>query len=336
MKRFDVPIVLFIFKRKKAIDIIKRIEHVKPKRLYIIADGIRNIDEKKEVDECRRLVEKAITWDCEVIKNYSEKNRGVYENIGLGAKWVFEREKYAIFLEDDNLPELTFFPFCKELLDKYQEDTRVLWVCGTNYLGKYNTEDKSSYMFTKHMLPCGWASWSNKFNAFYDGDLELCDNEIILSKVKKQYYNNCVYNQYKDSWLSEYKKIKLGEKPSSWDYQMDFAIKANGLYGICPSNNQIKNIGVDEYSIHGGTTFDNIMTKRFCGMESYPIEFPLVHPTVVLPDERFEKSIANIILYPLKMRIKIKLSKTIKKVLGVSENTSLKNAFKNLKRLKEK
>jgi hypothetical protein len=26
-------------------------------------------------------------------------------NIALRAKWVFEREKWAIFLEDDNLPE---------------------------------------------------------------------------------------------------------------------------------------------------------------------------------------------------------------------------------------
>jgi hypothetical protein len=45
--------------------------------------------------------------------------------------------------------------------------------------------------------------------------------------------------------MSERHRIERGERPISWDYQMDFSIKAYGLYGICPCKNQIKNIGVD-------------------------------------------------------------------------------------------
>lgn len=330
MDRFNIPIVLFIFRRKKAVEIVKRISKVKPKKIYIIADGGRNKKEEEEVQECRKLVEEAINWDCELIKNYSEMNRGVYSNIGLGAKWVFDREESAIFLEDDNLPEVTFFKFCEELLEKYKTDTRVLWICGTNYLGKYNSSEECSYVFTKHMFPCGWASWSDKFNKFYDGNLELCQKEEVLSRIKNEYYNKKVYKQYRNSWLSEYQKIKSGKKPSSWDYQMDFSIKANGLYGICTCRNQIKNIGVDEYSIHGGSSFENIMTKRFCGMESYPIEFPLKHPTTILPDENFEKKIADIILYPLKTRVIIRMSKIVRRILKVPEDISLTTSIKDI------
>ena len=294
MSRFDIPVVVFIFKRDKAVEVIKRIAEVKPLKLYILADNGRNEKEQAEAKRCRELVEEAITWDCEVIKNYATENRGVFENIGMGARWVFEREKRAIFLEDDNLPEITFFQYCKEMLEMYEDDTRILWVCGTNYLGKYPTEDGASYVFTKHMLPCGWASWSDKFLKFYDGSLRLCENELILSRVKREYVDKRIFKQYSRCWAAERRKIEAGKKPWSWDYHIDFALKANGLYGISPCYNQIKNIGVDGHATHGGSTFGDRLTRRICGMDTYTLSFPLNHPSAVLPDITYEKEISKI------------------------------------------
>lgn len=317
MEQFDIPVVLFIFKRDKAVDIVKRIAEVKPRKLYLLADEGRNDEEKTLVAQCRKSVEEAITWNCEVIKNYAEENRGVYQNIGQGAIWVLRQEKWAIFLEDDNLPEVSFFTFCKEMLVRYENDTRILWICGTNYLGDYRPINGDSYVFTRHMLPCGWASWGNKFERFYNGDLSLCDNQTVMSRIKDVYYNKKIYEQYRESWLGEYYKIKSGKRPISWDYQMDLSIKANNLFGICPCKNQIKNIGVDEYSIHGGNSFQSVMTKRFCGMDSYDMEFPLQHPITVMIDPVFEKKIGKIILFPLKQRIKGKVAKLVRKLLRV-------------------
>ena len=124
MIKFNIPVVLFIFKREKAVEVINRLSIVKPTKLYILADQGRNEEERIAVEKCRKMVEKAINWDCKIIKNYANENRGVYQNIGEGAKWVLRREKWAIFLEDDNLPEITFFEFCKEMLEKYENDNR--------------------------------------------------------------------------------------------------------------------------------------------------------------------------------------------------------------------
>lgn len=147
---FDIPVVLILFKRKDTVlQIVEKLRQARVNKIYLISDQGRNSEEIKRVNETRRAIEQAIDWECTVIKNYAEENRGVYGNIALGAKWVFEREKYAIFLEDDNLPELTFFPYCKELLNRYENDTRIMWICGTNYLGKYQAQDGASYMFTK-------------------------------------------------------------------------------------------------------------------------------------------------------------------------------------------
>lgn len=325
---FDVPVVLFIFKRTKAVEIIKRISEVKPQRLYIIADYGRNDEEKKLADQCRELVESAIDWDCELIKNYAEENRGVYKNIALGAMWVFEREARAIFLEDDNLPEVTFFRFCQEMLDRYNDDQRILWICGTNYLGKYDSPYNHSYCFTSHMLPCGWASWADKFCRCYDGDLKLMDDPFVMNNIQYEYCNKDVYEQYIGYSKAEKRRIQSNAKPLSWDYQMDFSIKSNHLLGICPCNNQIKNIGVDEFSTHGGYDLSMVMTQRFCGMESYPMEFPLVHPDSVLRDMEFEKQIGKIILYPLGHRIKNKLQAVARKILHIPESKSVRQHIK--------
>ena len=332
MDGFDIPVALFLFRRMKAVEIVKRLALVKPRKLYLLADQGRNDQEIAEAKACREAVEQAITWDCQVVRHYAGENRGVYGNIAGGAKWVLRQERWAIFLEDDNLPEETFFPFCKEMLERYEDDTRILWICGTNYLGDYQSPDGASYVFTRHMLPCGWASWSGKFERFYDGELKLCENETVMSRVGKVYYNKAVYEQYRSSWMSEYRRIQSGAGPRSWDYQMDLTIKAHNLFGICPCRNQIKNIGVDGYSVHGGTSYGIEMAKRFCGMDSYPLEFPLRHPATVLQDDCFERKIAKIILYPLKNRIIRRLSHMIRRVLPVPADKRLgaylKDGFK--------
>ncbi len=328
---FNIPIVLFIFKRRDKIQlIIDRIKQIEAKKIYIIADGARNKEEENEVIECREKVEKAIDWDCEIIKNYAEENRGVYENIAGGARWVFEKEESAIFLEDDNLPEISFFKYCKELLEKYKDNEKILWICGTNYLGKYEPKDGSSYMFTKNLMPCGWASWGQKFNKHYDGTLKNIDNTEKLQIFKESYKNKKLYKQQLECAKKERKRIDKNLKPRSWDYQMTFSIRANDLYGISPKYNQITNIGVDENSIHGGNSYKNIMTRRFCSIPSYSLEFPLKEPNEISINNDYEKKIDKIILYPLRYRVLNKVSKIIRQIFNIQEEESIKRYFKSL------
>lgn len=329
MQQFDIPIAIFFFKRiEKTQLIIKRLAVLKPKKLYLLGDGPRDSNEAVSVDECRRLVEDKINWDCEIIRRYAQTNIGVYENIAGGVKWVFEREENAIFLEDDNLPEISFFQFCKEMLLYYKEDNRILWICGTNYLLDYQPQDDSSYVFTHNMMPCGWASWGNKFMKYYDGELKLWNDPYINKRVRAMKYDSNLHNQDINCWERESYRIKNNQKPGSWDYQMSFTIRAHGLYGIIPKYNQITNIGVDMDSIHGGTSFKNVMTRRFCGLPTKEMNFPLKHPKIVKTDVVFEKRIAKIITYPLSIRIKCHIIWFIKKVLFINQQENLLSSIK--------
>lgn len=321
---FDIPVVLITFKRTDTVlQIIERVKVVQPQKIYILSDQGRNSEEIEMVEKCRKEIESAINWPCNVIKNYAEKNRGVHANIGLGAKWVFQREKYAIFLEDDNLPEITFFEYCRELLLKYENDSRVLWVCGTNYLGEYEPRNGASYVFTRHLLPCGWASWAEKFNKWYDDELTLINDKYIVKEMQQTYADKRLYKQQLDSIYREQRRMLREGKFASWDYHMAITIRANNLLGIAPCKNQIKNIGVDGLSTHGGNSMTNIMTKRFCGMESFPLQLPMVHPKTVLVDSEFENKISDIILFPFQYRIKEKINRCMKKMMGIDIDESL-------------
>lgn len=323
--QFDIPVVLFMFKRTDTtLKIVKRIGEVAPLKIYLMSDAGRNEEEQKLVNECRNAVENAIDWPCEVIKNYAETNRGVYANIGLGAIWVFEREEKAIFLEDDNLPEITFFEYCRECLNQYESDKSIFWVCGTNYLQKCFPANQVSVFKSKHLMPCGWASWSTKFRRYYDADFSLTQKVDWEKVLKEKYKDKRLYTQQKRSIVGELDRKKTAGRYSSWDYQTAFSIRMNDLWGIVPVNNQIKNIGVDEFSAHGGNSFNYEMTKRFCGIETTPLELPLK----LLPSEQlsveFEDDIGKIILFPLKSRIILGL----REKLNLPTNVRLRHALK--------
>lgn len=321
------PVVLFIFKRKQTLArIMERIAQAAPERLYIVADQGRDEAEKALAEECRNLVESLVTWDCELVKDYASENRGVFAQIGLGAERVFEKEDTAIFLEDDNLPDPTFFPYCEEMLRRYAADERVLWVCGTNYLGKYKNDN--SFYLSRQLTPCGWASWADKFTRFYDKDLTLTDTHGWKRVVKSHYLDRRLYRQQMRDILAERTRRNEGTRYQSWDFHMNLTIRYHGLYSIVPSVNLIENIGVDEFGTHGtpqqGDALSDIMTQRFCEVPTQPLSFPLDLCDSGLLNPEFERKIGEIILYPAKYRIPMEIKDFIKMFIGVKPGKSIR------------
>jgi hypothetical protein len=324
-EKFDIPVVFIIFKRlEKSKQILSRIAQVEPSKIYLISDEGRNEEERSAVMRCRAEIEAAITWECTIIKDYAEENKGCFDRIGLGALRVFKQEKWAIFLEDDNLPELSFFYYCRDLLKEYERDDRVLWICGTNYLEQCAFESGADYGFTQHMLPCGWASWSEKFTKCYDKDFSLYTREN-KAYLKKNYCSKSLFRKDSKNWERELSFLKEKGRFASWDYQMCFSLRMHNKMGIMPKYNQIENIGVDSAAAHGGTTFNAVMTQRFCGMKSHPLTFPLKHPNEVEIDPIIEKRLEKIILPPVEFHPVWALYGMIHKLLKVPDNTSIRS-----------
>lgn len=132
-----------------------------------------------------------IDWDCEVHRNYQEKNLGCDPSEFLSQQWAFSLTDKCIVLEDDDVPSLSFFTFCKEMLDKYEDDPRVTMVAG------FNTDEDSrkhlkavngtvpDYFFTRAFSIWGWASWARVIRNL-DGEYGFVHDKAQFEKLKEK------------------------------------------------------------------------------------------------------------------------------------------------------
>lgn len=285
-------VTFIIFNRpdttQKVFDAIRR---AKPSKLFIIADGPRKnkIGEVEKCIEVRKIID-GIDWECEVYKNYAETNLGCKERFSSGLNWVFSQVEESIILEDDCLPEPTFFDFCNELLEKYRYDNRVMAISGNNFQSGIK-RSKYSYYFSCFPHSWGWATWKRAWH-YFDVDISLYPTIKDSSWLK----NILKYRSSRLYWNSRFKFAQSKANSSVWDFQWVFANWTQNGLTITPNVNLVSNIGFGEGATH---------TKLRNFLSEFPTEaqaFPLQHPPYVIRDidadlfseNKFYKNLSNI------------------------------------------
>src|SRR5258708_3549575 len=170
---FNTPILFLIFNRPfPTRRVFAEIRKARPAKLFVAADGPRP-DKPEDLETCRetREIIKDIDWPCEVQTLFRDKNLGCGVAVSGAITWFFQNVEQGIILEDDCLPDPSFFPFCTELLERYKDDERILLISG-NFLQQKNKKFmvKASYYGTLIPHLWGWASWRRAW-AKYDFNL---------------------------------------------------------------------------------------------------------------------------------------------------------------------
>jgi hypothetical protein len=109
------PVLLIIFNRPHTTQqVFDRIREVKPKRLYIAADGPRPQvpTDAERCAETRRIVEQ-VDWDCEVKTLFQEHNLRCGVAPATAISWLYANEETGIILEDDCVPSKAFSGFAR-------------------------------------------------------------------------------------------------------------------------------------------------------------------------------------------------------------------------------
>lgn len=128
----DVPVLILFFNRPQQLSqVFEQVKKARPSRLFLYQDGARNEHDLPGIKACREIVSQ-IDWECEVERFYQEKNFGCDPSEYISQKWAFSKVDKCIVLEDDDVPSVSFFRFCKEMLDKYEHDTRISMIAGFN------------------------------------------------------------------------------------------------------------------------------------------------------------------------------------------------------------
>ena len=158
----NTPILFLVFNRPQHTRLaLERIRLARPPRLYVHCDGARSqvAGELEKVEKVRAMIREGIDWDCSVKTLYRDENQGLRQGVFGAINWFFEAEPFGIVLEDDCVPDLSFFPFCEEILEYYKDDEQVMHI-GCSNLAEHFTEGlPASYVFSRFSFVWGWAGW---------------------------------------------------------------------------------------------------------------------------------------------------------------------------------
>ena len=287
----DVAVLCIFFARPEQFEkSFETVRKARPKVLLLWQDGPREgrEDDIANIKKCREIAEN-IDWECEVYKNYHEKNMGCDPSTHLSHKWAFSIVYKCIILEDDIVPSQSFFPFCKELLDKYENDTRIDRICGqTLYDGV--PDKRFSYFFGRTGSSWGWASWRRVAES-WETEYDFLKDEYYIDLGEKRFG----HKRYKKTL--EAAKKRAAEGVAYWEHIVGFRTTLQSGLVIYPVVNLIENVGTSANATHAP---DNIAElpkeiQRMFLTRAENIKFPLKHPPYVIEDYHYFKKMMKIL-----------------------------------------
>lgn len=240
MDAFKTPILFLIFNRLETTkQVFQKIKEAKPKKLFIAADGPREkiINEKETCDDVRNYVLNNIDWDCEVKTLFRKNNLGSGKAVSEAITWFFKYVDQGIILEDDCLPNNSFFEFCEKMLNKYKDEENIYSINGFNPYPIEITGAWQNYCLIKMPHMWGWATWKSAWKK-YDFDMK---------KLSTPEFENILINIWQKKRFVKYWKNILKDtknnKIDTWDYQWTYLIWMNNGLCITPKYSLIKNLG---------------------------------------------------------------------------------------------
>lgn len=281
--KIDIAVLILFFNRPDSLRaMFEEVRKARPSRLFLYQDGPRDERDLPGIEACRKVVED-IDWECDVRRLYRERNFGCDPSNFLSQKWAFSMADKCIVLEDDDIPSQSFFPFCKEMLDRYEHDTRICMITGINYDEK-TPGMPYDYFFATTFSISGWASWRRVIDqwdehyTFLDDayNMQQLEDFIKERKYQKDFVEFCRYHR------------KSGK--AYFETIFHAAIFFNSGMSIVPRVNMINNLGACGEGVHLSGTNATMPRayRRIFEMGRHELDFPLRHPRYVIENVKYK------------------------------------------------
>jgi hypothetical protein len=270
------PILLTLFNRpRETREVFNCLKQIRPSKLLIACDGPREdyAEDHLLCAEVQRIIADEITWPADIITNFSPLNLGLRQRIASAITWALEHSDRVIVLEDDCLPDPSFFRFCTELLDRYKDDSRVGVITGDNFQPE-GFQCDASYYFSRYPHCWGWATWRRAWELYDDGMSDW--PEVRESRWLKDLFPHPLEALY---WRQIFDGTYSG-KIQSWAYRWTYSCWRHGLLTATPVRNLVTNIGTGAAA---SNTRDPERGKH--DLEAWAMTFPLAHAVDVTRDQ---------------------------------------------------
>lgn len=244
LKSLSTPVLFLAFNRpEKTERVFNSIRAVRPQKLYVAVDGPRAGREDDLINsDLVKAIVKNVDWPCEVHYLFHEKNLGCSLSGYTAWKWIMESEDRMIFVEDDGLGSSDAFYFIEEMLERYKDNPRVVYVGAVNYGPKYG---EASYFYSRIPSATYFMGTWKRVIEDYEYLMESFKDTRNSNSFKSSFVNwqeRKVYMQLFDSYVRSTQK---GPKQNTYDIQMSYLSFKNKAFCIYPNVNLAANIGLD-------------------------------------------------------------------------------------------
>lgn len=326
----DVPVAMIFFNRPEQLKkVFETVKNARPSKLFLIQDGPRpnNESDIENVKKCRKVFDD-IDWECDVVKDFSDVNLGCGKRIFTGLNKCFEQVDRLIILEDDCVASESFFPFCKEMLEKYVDNDKVGMITGMNHLNTYNAV-KSDYFFARVGSIAGWATWRRTWDKV-DFNMDFLDDEETVHILKGIDENDPVLGKVYSTACEKRETLKNGGKLSSWSTQFGIAAILNYPLIIVPRMNLMTNIGLTAESANSVKSIKLVphRMRPLYNLKLYEFDFPLKHPKYIVDDCEYDSLVNNFMRPPKAIHFLNKVESVLLRIMY----GDFKSLFAGLKR----
>ena len=269
----DIAVLLLFFTRSDTFaKVFEAVRQARPSKLLLYQDGPRGERDRAGIEACREIVSDAhIDWECELHRHYLDHNEGCDPSGFRSHRWAFSLADKVIVLEDDVVPSQSFFPFCKEMLDRYEYDERISMIAGFN-IDEVTPDCTDSYFFTSAFSIWGWASWRRVAERWDPSYGFMHDHETVRRSDMMQ-----MFRDHSQSGKEFFETI----------YWADMLL--HDSLAIMPAQNQINNIGLMGDSTHFSAELKTTphRIRRMFTMQRHELPFPLTHPTTIVENKAY-------------------------------------------------
>ncbi|MCU0334663.1 MAG: hypothetical protein MUF62_06385 [Chitinophagaceae bacterium] len=259
----DTPVAIIFYNRPAHLQaLLQVLAAVRPTRLFAICDGPKNAEAAVQVAACRQLIDD-ISWPCTVEKNYATSNLGLRGRFDSGLDWFFEQNEYGIVLEDDVLPDPSFFDFTSTMLQRYKDDRKVMQVGGLNFQDGIRRTNGAGYYFSSYAHSWAFATWRRAWQLH---DKAMADWSTQGMQILRRQFGGDVYAVRYWQYILE----RHAQSPNdTWDYPWQFSIWREGGMCCIPEVNLVRNIGFGPDAIHTKHASDPGMDKPTFSLSNF-------------------------------------------------------------------
>ena len=289
----DISVLILFFNRpEKLAALFAEVRKAQPARLFLYQDGARGEQDYAGVEACRKVVAH-IDWPCEVHRLYQEQNYGCDPSNFMAQRWAFSLTDKCIVFEDDDIPTLSFFRFCHDMLERYANDERVGMIQGFNLEEHTVDAGSADYFFSTNFSIWGWASWSRVVNN-WDEHYAWLDDAEALQRIQALTHER----KLRKDFLPMARAHKQSGK-AYYETIFHAYLLLHSQLAIVPRVNMISNRGVTNDSVHFAGSVQTLPSgyRRIFTMGRHELQWPLKHPRYIVDHVLYRQRVYRIMAW---------------------------------------